>query len=66
MSTHGDAPDPGHATACGSCGRTGEPLDEVGRIYLTIADDGTETVIEVDGTEWWCASCQATYPHTPV
>jgi hypothetical protein len=50
-------------SVCGSCGRDDEELDPVRRVYVTIADDGSEEVTEVEGEEWWCASCRATFPH---
>jgi hypothetical protein len=51
---------------CGSCGRHEEPLEEVRRVYLVVDDEGTQHVTEVEGAEWWCGSCRATYPHLPL
>jgi len=51
---------------CGSCGRDGEDLTEVQRVYL-VADDSApqsgEPAVVFDEIEMWCASCRATYPH---
>jgi hypothetical protein len=53
-------------TRCESCGRD-ERADDVlavHRVYLTPAAWDAEERIDVEaGTERWCASCRATYPH---
>jgi hypothetical protein len=41
-------------------------LEEVRRVYLVVDDEGTQHVTEVEGSEWWCGSCCATYPHLPL
>lgn len=49
---------------CDSCGRTGEVVAEVRRVYLTTADwDREEQVDVVDEPEWWCDVCREHYPH---
>lgn len=58
---------------CDSCGRDGEELVEVRRVYLdpdAVTDlyanpDETPATV-VDEVEHWCGSCVATYPHIPV
>jgi hypothetical protein len=58
----------GEATStCDSCGRGGEELTEVHRVYITPAAWDTEERIEVvEGTEWWCFVCRSHYPHQPL
>ena len=51
---------------CGSCGRDDEELTPVHRIYVRMADDGTQAIDELDEVEGWCASCRATYPHAAI
>lgn len=46
---------------CGSCGREGDELTEVKRVYVNPDDPGSFTT--VDEVEAWCPSCLATYPH---
>jgi hypothetical protein len=53
-------------TRCESCGRDEPAADvlDVHRAYLTPAAWDAEERIDVEaGTERWCASCRATYPH---
>ena len=52
---------------CDSCGRAGEELADVHRIYLTPAAWDTEERIEVvDEIEHWCFVCRTHYPHQPI
>ena len=59
MALPGPAPD-----ACRSCGRSGDLLEEVRRVYLRLDGQGrlvaTETAAE---DEPWCPTCRALYPH---
>lgn len=60
---------------CESCGRDETDLTKVQRVYLVADDPGPgESREELDTSatptagdiEMWCASCAATFPHTPV
>lgn len=60
---------------CESCGRTGEELARVQRVYLLPPEESPQvTPVAADADlrpsvgdiEWWCASCAATFPHVPV
>lgn len=52
---------------CGSCGRDGEILAPVHRVYVTPAAWDTEEKVEVvDEVEAWCVVCLTHYPHQPV
>lgn len=58
--------EPSTDRSCDSCGRPGEVLAEVRRVYLRTADwDRPEQVDVVDEAEWWCAVCRDHYPHVP-
>lgn len=49
---------------CDSCGRAGEVLCEVRRVYVTGPDpNGAESAKVVAEAEWWCAVCRDHYPH---
>ena len=49
---------------CESCGRSDEELSGVHRVYVISAETDEPRIDEVEATEQWCASCQATYPHS--
>lgn len=59
---------------CQSCGRDGEHVVAVQRVYLVVdlpgsAEPGTppgEEVHVVDEVEYWCATCEETFPHVLV
>jgi len=62
--------------ACGSCGRDGEELQTVQRVYLDApspdaaiedadGDDGRGYTL-TDDIERWCPTCRLTFPHAPV
>ena len=54
-------------STCDSCGRAGEELAAVHRVYVTPAAWDTEERIEVvDEVEHWCFVCRSHYPHQPV
>jgi hypothetical protein len=54
-------------TYCDSCGRTGEHVDAVHRVYVTPEQWDQEGKVEVvDETEAWCIVCQSHYPHQPA
>jgi len=58
--------DPGVGT-CESCGRDGEELTRVKRVYVTPAAwDAEEKVEVVDEPEAWCSVCVTHYPHQPL
>lgn len=61
MSSEGDA----HAGRCDSCGRLGETVTEVRRVYLRAAGwDRPEEEVDVQTEpEWWCDVCRDHYPH---
>jgi hypothetical protein len=63
-----DPSTPGSASigTCESCGRDDEDLVEVHRVYVRVADDGSQQIDEVPEPEGWCASCRATYPHAVI
>ncbi|MGI8663026.1 MAG: hypothetical protein ACR2LQ_07420 [Acidimicrobiales bacterium] len=49
---------------CESCGRAGEELAEVHRVYVTPGAWDADARIEVvEGTERWCFACRTHYPH---
>lgn len=51
------------ADRCDSCGREGEELFHVRRLYVTPESwDSPESVAEGDD-EWWCYVCRTHYPH---
>jgi hypothetical protein len=52
--------------ACESCGRTGEHLTVVRRIWVTPEAWDTEGRVEPGDLESWCATCIAHYPHQEV
>ena len=57
----------GAVPTCDSCGRAGEELAEVHRVYVTPAAWDTEERVEVvDEVEHWCFVCRSHYPHQPV
>jgi hypothetical protein len=52
---------------CDSCGRDGEQVTTVHRMYVTPAawdTPGSERVL--DDTERWCFACLTHYPHVVV
>jgi hypothetical protein len=52
---------------CESCGRAGEAVVLVHRVYLTPGDWDTEERVQVVADpERWCDVCRAHYPHQPV
>jgi hypothetical protein len=52
---------------CESCGRDGEELVAVNRLYVTPeAWDTPGKVTRVDEVERWCVSCLTHYPHEEV
>jgi hypothetical protein len=54
-------------TYCHSCGRTGEAVDQVRRVYVTPEQWDQEGKVEVvDEVETWCLVCRSHYPHQPV
>jgi hypothetical protein len=58
-------PEPAHDTGrCESCGREGEELERVHRVYVTPESWDTEGKVEVmDEIERWCFVCRSHYPH---
>jgi hypothetical protein len=63
--------------ACGSCGRDGEDLETVQRVYLDApapgaserghdATDDSPGYTLTDDIEQWCPTCRLTFPHLPV
>jgi thymidine kinase len=51
-------------TVCHSCGRDGEAVVPVRRVYLTLPDWDREERVEVlDEIEQWCSVCREHYPH---
>ena len=54
------------AGTCESCGREDGDLEPVHRVYVLVADDGSEDVRVESDQEEWCASCRGTYPHRPT
>ena len=63
--------------ACGSCGRDGEDLETVQRVYLdapAVGVDGPDDASDTGGPgytltddiERWCPTCRLTFPHVPV
>jgi len=54
------------AETCSNCGRPGDGLEEVRRVYVTVDDGGRVTGSQtMDGAERWCLSCRSLYPHRP-
>ena len=54
-------------TYCDSCGRSGEPVGQVRRVYVTPEQwDQAGKVEVVDEIETWCLVCRSHYPHQPV
>jgi hypothetical protein len=62
-------------STCESCGRGGEALVRVQRVYLLPPEPGAdppdadaldELLPSAGDIEWWCASCTATFPHVPL
>jgi len=52
---------------CESCGRDGEQLRAVHRVYVTPDSWDTEgKTTRLDEVEWWCFACCTHYPHEPV
>ena len=52
---------------CDSCGRDGEELVDVHRMYFTPQSwDTPATVQRLDDTERWCFACLSHYPHERV
>jgi len=52
---------------CDSCGRDGEGLTAVHRLYVTPeAWDTPGKVTKVPDVERWCVSCLTHYPHEEV
>lgn len=52
---------------CDSCGRDGDPVRRVHRLYVTPETWDQERKVEVDDeVEAWCVACQTHYPHQPV
>jgi len=52
---------------CESCGRDGEELEPVHRVYVTPESWDTEGKEEVvDEVERWCFVCRTHYPHEAV
>jgi hypothetical protein len=49
---------------CDSCGRDGEALEPVVRIYVTPESWGDPGRVEKAGRERWCFACRTHYPHT--
>jgi hypothetical protein len=54
-------------SACDSCGRDGEALTAVHRLYVTPESWETPgSVRRVDDVEHWCYACLTHYPHERV
>lgn len=54
-------------TGCDNCGRPGDALEAVRRVYVTVDGDGRVTGSEtVTGVEEWCLACRTLYPHEPA
>jgi hypothetical protein len=52
---------------CESCGRDGEELAPVHRVYVTPESWDTEGKVDVvDEVEEWCFVCRSHYPHQDV
>jgi hypothetical protein len=52
---------------CESCGRDGEVLHAVHRVYVTPETWETEAASRrMDEIEQWCFSCCSHYPHEPA
>ena len=52
---------------CDSCGRDGEELTAVHRIYATPESwEAPATVQRLDEVEHWCFACLSHYPHERV
>jgi thymidine kinase len=48
---------------CESCGRDGEDVVRVTRLYVTPESWDTAGKVEVGDEEWWCFVCRTHYPH---
>ena len=58
---------PGAVGRCESCGRDGEELEAVHRMYVTPESWDTEGKTEVvEEVEQWCFVCRTHYPHEAV
>jgi hypothetical protein len=52
---------------CGSCGRDGEEVRAVRRVYVTPDSwDAAGSTTVMDEIEWWCFPCCTQYPHELV
>ena len=55
------------SATCDSCGREGEPLTPVHRVYVTPETWETPGAVRrLDDTEHWCFACLTHYPHERV
>jgi hypothetical protein len=53
--------------SCDSCGRDGEELHAVHRLYITPESwESAGSVRRVDEVEHWCFACCTHYPHEAV
>jgi len=52
---------------CESCGRDGEQLRAVHRVYVTPDSwDSEGKTTRLEEVEWWCFACCTHYPHESV
>jgi hypothetical protein len=60
------APGADDEETCANCGRAGDGLGVVRRVYVTVDDHGRVTASEtLEPPERWCLSCRSLYPHLP-